>query len=328
MQKVTVSRFGFAVFLIAVFVLSGSAWGQGSAYPRKSVTFVCAVSAGAAADLTARALVEAVKPFFSRPIGVVDKPGGAGSVGTAEVVMSAPDGYTIGQGYGPAVCLQPYLNKDLPYKGPVDIQPIISMGAAPIVIACRSDAPWKTLKDMVAYAKANPGKIRGGSAGIGSISHIMLEELKTAAGIDITHVPFAGSAPSVPALLGGHIELSLANPTPFLPHVQSGAMRILGVYEDQRIDVFPDAPAVKEIAPGVHNLDSYYFIFAPKGTPKNIVQILHDAFLKAEKTASYQKWCKENGMLLDYKGTDDLKKVLDGDYAFYDALIKRGVKLQ
>jgi len=316
------------MFLLGVFVLVGSAEAQAPAYPRKAIKLICAVSAGAAADLTARALTEGVKPYLPQPVGVVNKPGGAGSLGTAEVVQAPPDGYTIGQGYGPAVCLQPYLNKDLPYKGPVDIQAVVSMGTAPIVIASKSDAPWKTLKEMVAYAKANPGKIRGGSAGIGSISHIMLEELKRAAGVDITHVPFAGSAPSIPALLGGHIEISLANPTPFLPHVQSGAMRALGVFEDKRIGVFPDTPTVKELGYAVHNLGSYYFIFAPKGTPKNAVQILYDAFLKAEKTDAYQKWCKDNGMLLDYQGQDDLKKILDNDYAFYGDLIKRGVKLK
>ena len=328
MQKVNVGRLMGMVFLLMVFVVVGVAQAQGSAYPRKPVKFICAVSAGAAADLTGRALVEAVKPFLPQPVAVVNKPGGAGSLGTADVVQSAPDGYTIGQGYGPAVCLQPYLNKDLPYRGPQDIQPIVSMGAAPIVIASKSDAPWKTLQEMVAYAKANPGKIRGGSAGIGSISHIMLEELKRAAGVDITHVPFAGSAPSVPALLGGHIEISLANPTPFLPHVQSGAMRALGVYEDERIPVFPDTPTLKELGYVVHNLGSYYFVFAPKGTPKNVVQILYDAFLKAEKSQAYQKWCKDNGMRLDYKGPDDLKKTLDNDYAFYADLLKRGVKLK
>jgi tripartite-type tricarboxylate transporter receptor subunit TctC len=327
MEKSTAGRF-MILFLLSVFGLVSSAEAQTPAYPRKSIKFICAVSAGAAADLTGRALVEAVKQFLPQPVAVINKPGGAGSVGTAEVVQSAPDGYTLGQGYGPAVCLQPYLNKDLPYKGPADIQAVISMGKAPIVIACRGDAPWKTLKEMIAYAKANPGKIRAGSAGIGSISHIMLEELKRAAGVDITHVPFAGSAPSVPALLGGHIEISLANPTPFLPHVHSGAMKALAVFEDKRIDVFPDTPTVEELGYAVHNLGSYYFVFAPKGTPKNAVQVLYEAFLKAEKTGAYQKWCKDNGILLDYKGPDDLKKVLDSDYAFYAGLIKRGVKLK
>jgi len=202
------------------------------------------------------------------------------------------------------------------------------MGNTPIVIACRSDAPWKTLQEMVAYAKANPGKIRSGNSGIGGGSHVMLEELKWVAGVDITPVPFAGAAPSVPALLGGHIEISMANPTPFVPHVASGAMRILGVFHDKRVDIFPNAPTVNEVGYPVHNQGTYYFIFAPKGTPQNIIQLLYNAFLKAEKTEAYQKWCKDNGMVLDYKGPEELKKILDSEYAFYGDLIKRGVKLK
>ena len=328
MRKGSAGQCMLILFLLSFLGTVGFAQAQGPAYPRKPVKFIVPASAGAAADLAARTLAEAMKPFFPQPIAVINKPGGAASVGTAEVVQSPADGYTVGQGYGPAVCLQPYLNKDLPYKGPADIQSIVSMGNAPIVIASKTDAPWKTLQEMVAYAKANPGKIRSGSSGIGGMSHIMLEELKRTAGVDITHVPFAGAAPSVPALLGGHIEISMANPTPFLPHVHSGAMRILGVFEDKRIDIFPDSPAVQELGYAVHNIGTYYFIFAPKGTPKNAVQMLYEAFLKAEKTEAYQKWCKENGMLLDYKGPEDLKKILDNDYAFYADLLKRGVKLK
>ena len=193
----------------------------------------------------------------------------------AELVQAKPDGYTIILAPLSTLVIHPQLN-DLPYKTPDDYEPIINVVSYYPLLAVKADAPWKSIQEFVAAAKASPGKLRVGSPGEGTSSHLNLEELKRLAGVDITHVPFSGWGESSPALLGGHIEGLVAQPGEVKPLVEGGKMRVLMVFQPKRHPSFPEAPAAKEL--GWDAANGVWFTFvAPKGTPAPVLKFLHDA---------------------------------------------------
>lgn len=315
-----------AVITIIVFggLLTGGLL-PAAEYPQKPVQIVVGFPAGGPADLSARALSEAAKPFFPKPFSVVNKPGGGSVLATSELVTSAPDGYFLGLVDISALAVSPHLQPGLPYKGPEDIQPIISCTTAQIILAAKADAPWKTIKDMIEYAKANPGKLRIGNAGIGTTTHIHYMSLKLK-GIPFTEVPFAGAAPAVTALLGGHIEGIVMNVTPVLPHVKAGKLKFLTLFTDERAEHVPElkgVPTLKELGYDVITEGTAYFIAAPKGTPQKIVDRLYDTFLKAEKSEFFQKFGRDNVLAVELKGPADLKKDAERSFSFYNDFLKK-----
>ena len=201
-MKTRILSFIFPLVL-AIGIISFSPATTAAAYPEKPVTFFCGFPAGGAMDMTARAITEAAKKYFPKPMAVVNRPGAAGTIGAAEIIQAKPDGYTIGITAVAVLTIQPHRTK-LPFGAPEDYTPIIKLNNLPICFAVRKDAPWKNMKEVIEYARANPGKLRVGHPGLGTILHLDLELLKGMAKVDMTAVPFAGGAESVPALLGGH----------------------------------------------------------------------------------------------------------------------------
>jgi len=294
-------------------------------FPMKPIQILVGFPPGGPVDLGARALAEASKPFFPKPFSVVNKPGGGSVLATSELVKSAPDGYSLGLLDISALAASPHLQANLPYKGPDDVKLIISCINAQIVLAVKADAPWKTTKDLIDYAKANPGKLRMGNAGIGTTTHLHFLSLKFA-GAPMTEVPFAGAAPAVTAVLGGHIEGVVLNVTPVLPHVKAGKLKFLALFTDRRVDDVPElkgVPTLKELGYDVLMEGSAYFIGAPKGTPEKIVEILYEGLMKAEKSDFFQKFGRDNALAIELKGPAELRKDAEKSYAFYSDFIKK-----
>jgi tripartite-type tricarboxylate transporter receptor subunit TctC len=305
-----------AVFL-AIF-----AWAVPSLaeYPEKPVQLLIGYPPGGSSDASARALVEAVKPFFPMSIAVVNKPGGSGVLMTSELIQSAPNGYTLGQVSGSMLTIAPNLDSSLPYKGPQDLQFIISCARGQDGIAVRADSPWKTMKEMIDYAKANPGKVRVGCSGIGGSPHFSALSLYRGGIKEFTFVPFTGGGPAITALLGGHIEAVTNNTMPFLAHVQAGKLRLLALFaeeRDTRVPELKDVPTFKELGYNVLTVGTPYYIVAPKKTPQKVVGMLYDAFLKAEKTDFYQNFCRNNLLLVEMKGPEMLAKETEKDYTYF-----------
>ena len=296
-------------------------------YPERPVTMLVGLAAGGANDLIARALAEATKAYFPQPITIINKPAGGGSLATAELVQARADGYTLIMGYGPAFTFQPYLTPHLPYKGPKDFSMVTGVAIVPLIIAGRSDAPWKGMQEFLDYAKKNPGKIRLGTGGIGSLGHIVGEDLKQAAQVDITLVPFSGAATAITAMLGGHVEAVHSNPSPLMGHLRAGTIRNLAIYEEKRVARFPDVPTLRELSYDVVTRGSYYFVAGPKGLPGELIQTLHNAFSKALRSEKFQKFAQDNVLIVDSKGPEDLRQRLEADYSFYGEFVKR-VKVQ
>jgi tripartite-type tricarboxylate transporter receptor subunit TctC len=291
-----------------------------AAYPERPVTMICPFPAGGAMDIVARHLVEAMKPHFPKPITIVNRAGAAGTIGNAEAVQARPDGYTIGISAVAVLTVQPH-RTDLPYHGPDDYEPVIKLVNLPIVFAVRADSPAKTMRDFLETARSAPGKLRVGSPGIGTILHLNLEALKREAGVDITHVPFAGGAETVPALLGGHIDGLNVHPSEILPHVQAGKARVLAVYQERRNLIFPDAPTFREFGHDI-TLGVYYLLIAPKGTPPAALTLLHDAARKAMDEPGFVGMAKTRGYVIDYKGPESLRQELWDSYRKNEVLIK------
>ena len=314
-------RFLLLTVTLTVTIVLASCRGAGQ-YPTKPVAMVVPFPAGGAMDQTARALSESSKSHFKQPFTIQNRAGAAGTVGASEAVSAQPDGYTIAMNAVAVMAVQPHLT-DVSYKlPPDDYQPIIKVVDNPILVAVRQDAPWKSAQELLAHAKANPGQIRAAIPGIGTILHINLELLKEQAGVNITHVPTAGGAESMPALLGGHVEAVIAHPAEVVGHVQAGTVRVLGVFQPQRNPLFPEAPTFKELGYDITNA-VYYFTMAPKGTSKEIVQSLHDSFKKAIDEESFARFAQEKGFGLDAKGPDALTEQLRKDYAFYGDMVKK-----
>jgi len=324
-------KFGGMILGVGLIaLLTGGLLQAAEEYPTKPVTLFVGFPAGGPSDLSARALAEAVKPFFPQPLIVVNKPGGGGVLSTAEMMKSAPDGYTLGHVAIGQLSIAPHLEANLPYKGPDDLEYIISCILAQNGFAVKADAPWKTMKEMVDYAKANPGKLRVGVSGIGSTTHLHFLSLKVL-GVPMTEVPFAGATPTVLALLGGHVEGIVLNLTPVMPHVKAGKLKFLSLFTDERVTDQPelkDVPTLKELGyKDAITEGTSYFIAAPKGTPKRILDTLYEAFLKAEKTDFYKKFCRDNILAIELKGPAELKKEAERSYAYYrDFVEKTGLK--
>jgi tripartite-type tricarboxylate transporter receptor subunit TctC len=315
--------------LIACFVLLFAVGGlQAQDYPTRPVQILIGNIPGGPQDLGVRALIDASKSFFPQPIVPVNKPGGGGSVMTFELIRSAPDGYTIGQTNGSFLTVHPLLQGDqgnLPYKGPEDVQPVVSMFLAKNVFIVKADAPWKTMEELIEYAKGNPGKLRVGFAGVGTSTHTNLISLKMS-GVPVTEVPLVGAVDSISAILGGHIEAVVLHPGPVLPHVRAGTLKYLALFSEKQIDTIPElkgTPTLWELGyKDTHTDGGLYLLAVPKNTPMPIVNKLHDAFIKAQKTESFQKFCSDNGYFTEFLGPDELKKELKERYNFYATWLK------
>ncbi|HMG58424.1 MAG TPA: tripartite tricarboxylate transporter substrate binding protein, partial [Burkholderiales bacterium] len=218
------------VVFSALFAL-GVALPCAAQYPDRPLTIIAGFPAGGLVDIVSRVVAEGMKPKFPKGVVVVNKPGAGGAVAVSEVVQAKPDGYTIVLTPLSSLVIGPQLNRDLSYKTPDDYEPVINLVAYYPLLVVRSDAPWKTIQEFVADGKANPGKMRVGTPGEGTASHLNLEEFIFRTDAKMTPVPYSGWAQSSPALLGKHIEAAVAQPGEVKPLVEGKRMRVLVVFQ-------------------------------------------------------------------------------------------------
>ncbi|OGL07275.1 MAG: hypothetical protein A3H48_02690 [Candidatus Rokubacteria bacterium RIFCSPLOWO2_02_FULL_71_18] len=290
-------------------------------YPERPVTMMTGYPAGGMVDITARPLVEGMKKKFPKGLAIVNRPGAGGSIAVAEVAQAKPDGYTIILTPLSTLVIHPQMN-DLPYKTPDDYEPIVNVIAYYPLLAVKADAPWKTVQEFVAAAKANPGKLRVGSPGEGTSSHLNLEELMRVAAFKVTHVPFSGWGESSPALLGGHIEGVIAQPGEVKPQVDARKMRVLAVFQKKRHEYFSDAPTATELGWEVSN-GVWFLLVAPKGTPAPVVKYIHDAARASMEEALFVNAMKLRGVDVDYRPGDKLRADLWREYKLHTEILKR-----
>jgi tripartite-type tricarboxylate transporter receptor subunit TctC len=315
LRTITIMSF---ISLAAFFCLTGTVR-AGDPYPQKPIDFVVTFAAGGSTDVIVRAMAPIAAKELGQPVIVSNKAGGGGSVGTAFWASQKPDGYTVGiVSLGPME-IQPHLTK-VPYDPLKDIVPFMQFGEYPQGLAVKADSPFKNLKDLIEYARQNPGKVTYGTTGVGGAPHITTERLAIEAGVKLTHIPYKGGAPAITALLGGHVTATSV--AEFVLQVKGGTARLLATYNPQRLSDFPDVPTLKELGYKV-TLSNYIGIGVPAGTPKDITEKLHKAFKKAYDDPSVKELMKKWAVEAIYDSGDELAKKIRAGYREYGEIIKK-----
>ena len=304
------------LFLVGLLLVIPPAWGQ---YPTKPITCVVGFEAGGPTDISARFICEAASKILGQPIVVTNKGGGTGSVALASLKKEKPDGYTISTIAG-GVFISQHM-RELPFDLTKDFTPIIQYGDYSLPVLVTTESPWKTFKDLVEFAKANPGKIRYGTSGAGSIYHLAMETLALQEGIKWTHIPFKGCHPANMALLGGHIEVEVC-PADFRPFVNAGKLRLLSTFGQARSPSFPNVPTWNELGYKVSVIHMAGLV-APKGLPKPIVDKLHGAFKQAMEEPEFKRVMKDLEMPIVYRNPEDLGKAFIELTTYYKDLVKK-----
>jgi tripartite-type tricarboxylate transporter receptor subunit TctC len=263
--------------LAAGTLIAPLACAQPDAWPAKQpIHIVVPFAAGGTSDALARLLASKLQQSLNQTVLVDNKGGAGGVIGSDAVAKSPPDGYTILLGTISSHAINPALQSKMPYDAAKDFAPVFFIGNISNVLLANPAQPMKTVKDVIAAAKAKPGTLAFGSAGNGSSQHLSGEMFKLEAGIDITHIPYKDSGPSMQDLIGGQIPLSFDTALVALPHVQSGKVRAIAVTTAKRAKVMPDVPTMAESGLPGFDVASWQAIFAPAATPAPIVQKLHD----------------------------------------------------
>jgi len=322
------SKIGQLVIITALVSLClGVQYLKAQDYPKKPVTMIVTSAAGGGSDLAARALVEATKPYFPQSIIVENKPGGGGVVAAAGLISSPHDGYTIAALSLGSVTLSGQVAK-VPYELS-DLMPITGMIDMPIYFIVNAKTGWKTMKEVLDYGKANPGKIRVASpSAVGGVVHLIFEDMRLKTQADMTYVPFsAGAGAAITAVLGGHCEATIIGGAPVFPHLKSSALTNIAAFTQERTPHFPNVPTFRELGYNLAQLSTYFFLAAPKETPKDTIQTLYSAFSKGLKTDKFQKFAYDSGSVVVPWGPDELKKRLETENALFKEILKK-IKLQ
>jgi tripartite-type tricarboxylate transporter receptor subunit TctC len=266
-----------AVVAASCALVAGPAGGQSAAYPTRPVKIVIPFGPGGSVDTVVRTLKPHLEKRFGQPVVVDYRPGSATIVGTEVVSQAPPDGYTLGVVVD-AFTINPSLYKNLPYDTLTSLTPVTQMGIIPLVVAVNSASNFKSLKDLVAAAKAKPKAVSYGTVGTGSINHLAAELFSRAAGIEMTHASYKGGAPAVTDLLGGHIDLMLMSVTLARAQLDAGKFRALAVTSEQRVPALPDIPTVAESGYPGFKAFAWQGIIAPAKTPPQIVDRVQQDF--------------------------------------------------
>ena len=298
----------------------GSATAQ-SAYPGKTVTMVVPTAAGGTTDLSARMLAQALGPVLGQTVVVDNKGGGNGNIAASIVKRAEADGYTLRMQYSGYHVISPHITKQKQWDQG-DFQPVANVISAPQIIVVRADLPVKTLPELIAYAKANPGKLNYASSGNGSLQHVTGAMLEQQGGIKMVHVPYKGTGPALQDLLGGQVDLTFGTAPPFMPHIASGKLRVLAVTGKQRLPSLPDVPTTAEAGYPKVDATSWFAVFAPAGVPKAVVDKLTADIRTVVQNAAFQQKAQEQGATADYQTPAQLGDKVKADLANWAQVVK------
>ena len=249
-------------------------------YPVKTIRIIAGSAPGGAVDYIARVAAQKLTEAFGQPAVVEQRTGASGSIAGEYVAKSPPDGYTLSSGSMATLCVVPHLYAKVGYDSVKDFAPITIVVASIFVFEVHPSLPVRTIQELIALAKANPGKLAFGTAGPGSVSHLGIEMLKSMTKVDFLHIPYKGVAPAMVALLGGETALMYDPVLTSLPHVRSGRIRALAVGDTRRSPQMPDVPTVAESGVPSFEASSWFGLVAPAGTPREVIARLHAALVK------------------------------------------------
>lgn len=294
-----IGRLGMVVILISViaFCIPKSGLSQDK-YPGKPITIIHGFGAGGMHDVFTRLLTDIASKDLGQPFIIEYKPGAYGTIAASIIHHSIPDGYTLGTSASSQILIVPHMYK-LDYDPLNESVHTIVYLHYDLGLAVRSDSPWKTWEEFKSYAKENPGKVRYGTTGVGTVGHLMCELITEKEGIKWIHIPFkAGGGAPVLAVLGGHVEAAIQGPTDIMPHVRAGKLRLLLALTDKRWSSAPEVPSITE--KGLDSIYGYCTIYGPKGLPEPIRLKLANAFRKAMQDPKYVEMARKLDASIPY----------------------------
>jgi tripartite-type tricarboxylate transporter receptor subunit TctC len=268
---------------------------QAQAFPSKPVTIVVPFAAGGTTDILARVIGQALNKELGQSVVVDNRAGAGGNIGAQLAAKAVPDGHTLFMGTVGTHAINQSLYRKLPFDPVKDFAPLTRVAMVPNLLVAHPAKPYKNVKELVAYAKANPGKVNFGSSGSGSSIHLSGELFNALAKVDMVHVPYKGSAPAVTDLVGGQIDIMFDNMPSAIQHVRSGRLRALAVTTARRSPELPDVPTIAEAGVTGYEATSWFGMFAPAGTPAPVVARLHSALVKVLADPAVKKKLAEQG---------------------------------
>ena len=314
-----------AVFAAFFTVAPAPAFAQ--SYPAKPVRMIIPFPPGGATDILGRVLAQKLTDQLGQSVVVENRPGAGGAIGSEMTAKAAPDGYTIQMATVSTHSIGPALNPKTPFNVKRDFAPVIQVADSTNVLIASPLLPVNNVKELIAYAKANPGKLNYSSSGNGTIVHMTGEMFKMQAGVFAVHIPYKGTALAIPDLIAGQIGFMFDNISSALPHVKGGKVKTLGVSQLKRSPLLPEVPTMDEAGLKGFESNTYFGVFAPAGTPAAIVQKLNAEINKALQAADFRERLASNGAEPVGGTPEQFARVIDSEAVKYAAVIKRaGIK--
>ena len=297
-------------------------------YPDRPVRMIVPFPPGGSTDIVARVIAQKLSERLGQQI-VVDNRGGAGGIiGMDLVAKAAPDGYTVLMDTSITHTVGASLYSKLPYNVLTDFAPVTMAASVPLLMAIHPAVPAKSVKELIAYAKANPGKLNYSSPGNGTSGHLAAEMFKSMAGVNIVHVPYKGGGPAVTDLIAGHVQLIIISAVAVLPHVKSGKLRALAITSTARAPSLPDIPTVAESGVAGYEVVLWYGMFVPRNTPRAIVLRLNHEVVALVQTAEFRERLASEGGRAVGNTPEEFDKIVRQDVAKWAQVVKRaGIKV-
>ena len=292
-----------------------------AAYPDHPIKLIVPVPPGGGVDILSRAIGAKMSQSMGQPVVVENKAGASAAIGTDLLAKSPADGYTIMMGYS-AHATNPIFVPKLPYDTNKDFAAIAHVGYIPLILVVNASSPYMTVQDLIAAARAKPGQLQFASGGAGAGAHLSGELLKTTANVDVVHVPYKGNAPALTDLLGGQVTMMFDTITTALPHVKSGKLRALAVTSPKRSPLAPDIPTMIEAGLPDFDISAWYVMFAPAGTPKDVMARLNAEVNKAIADPDVRRTLGEQGVEFTGGTPEDADRFVRGEVDRWSRIIK------
>ena len=319
----------FRMITVAAFFIALAAPVNAQNFPDRPVRILVPYAPGGITDIAARLVGAKLGEYWGRQVVVENRPGGNGLIAMTAAVRADPDGYTLVMASGGDVSLNPALLEKMPYDVERDLVPITGVSEAPIVLTANSASPYKSVADVIAASKANPGSVDIGTPGIGSITHLVLEWLALSTSTKFQNVPFKGGGPAVQALISGVVPLGIVASSSVAPSVQSGTLRVLGVTSAKRSTLNPEWPTLQEQGVADVNASNWTALFAPKGTPQAIVDKLNADVVRALDSSDVRERFASGGVQVIPSTPGELATRLKSELAIFRSVIaKSGMHLE
>ena len=316
-------------FLLGAIFAAALVSPAASQYPDKPIRFIVPQAAGSNTDLYSRLIAAEMSKALGQQIIIENKPGAAFIVGLDAIAKAPPDGYTIGMGLIGGLAIAPHMVAKLPYDIEKDFQPVAQVSRAYMILAVSPKSQLNTVKDIIAYAKANPGKLSNASSATGSPGHVGAELFKYAADVKITHVPYRGGAGAVNDLIAGHVDIMLEGLQSMAPHVREGRVKGVGVSGTARSPAFPDIPTLAEAGVPGYEATTWLGVVAPANTPRDIVGKLNKAVNDALKSPAVVAQFKLTGDEAVGGTPEDYARLIKSDNAKWkDVVARSGARLE